>query len=117
MSVEINDVSPKLGEYLLKGWTMLGTSCVDHPSVPLMRERGGTKCICVLCDDKYYVEDGENLLMYMKQQPKKEEEQKETIEKKEEITEMKEEKQPQKEEKKEEKQLSKLPQMTNQTMF
>ena len=71
--MSLGDVSNKLGSYLLKGWTMLASSCVEHPSVPLMREPKGTKCICVLCDDRYYVEDGENLLMYMKSQPKQEE--------------------------------------------
>ena len=71
--MSLDDISSKLGVYLLKGWTMLASSCVDHPSVPLMREPKGTKCICVLCDDKYYVEDGENLLMYMNAPPKKEE--------------------------------------------
>ncbi|BFU18231.1 Sjogren's syndrome/scleroderma autoantigen 1 (Autoantigen p27), putative [Entamoeba histolytica HM-1:IMSS-B] len=63
--LKMDMVSEKLGKYLLQGWTMLGSCCINHPTVPLMRERGGKKCICVLCDDKYYVEDGNNLLMYL----------------------------------------------------
>ena len=82
MSDSLDECSKLLGDYLLKGWTMLGCYCQKHTTVPLMRERKGNKCICVLCDDRYYVEEGDHLLMYMtkpnnaqeKQQEKKPEE-------------------------------------------
>ncbi|KAL7722592.1 hypothetical protein QTN25_000211 [Entamoeba marina] len=60
----MQDTSALLGKYLLEGWTMLGSCCYVHNTVPLMRERGGNKCICVLCDDRYYVQEEGKLLMY-----------------------------------------------------
>ncbi|ELP84975.1 hypothetical protein EIN_310080 [Entamoeba invadens IP1] len=69
--MSMDQVSNLLGKYLLQGWTMLQASCHVHPTVPLMRERGGKKCICVLCNDRYYIEDGESLLMYITKKEEK----------------------------------------------
>ncbi|KAH3732365.1 hypothetical protein Pelo_16803 [Pelomyxa schiedti] len=48
---KVVDVSGRLGELLLKGWTMLAETCpvcVDA-GVPLMRERRTMKMLCVKC--------------------------------------------------------------------
>lgn len=46
-----NNASGRMGELLLKGWTMLGSSC-DECSVPLMRNKQMDE-ICVVCERNY----------------------------------------------------------------
>ncbi len=46
-----DNASGKMGELLLKGWTMLGSSCEDC-YVPLMRNKQMDE-ICVVCERNY----------------------------------------------------------------
>jgi len=48
------DPSQLLGEYLLKGWTMMGDACTfcNH-GVPLMRSKAADQLICVMCGKDY----------------------------------------------------------------
>jgi uncharacterized Zn finger protein (UPF0148 family) len=46
-----NNASGRMGELLLKGWTMLGSSC-DECNVPLMRNKQMDE-ICVVCEKNY----------------------------------------------------------------
>ena len=47
------DASKKIGEYLLKGWTMLGDNCPHGCNVPLMRSRDGSSLVCYGCDTDF----------------------------------------------------------------
>lgn len=42
--------SKKMGENLLRGWTMLGENCPNGCLVPLMRSRDKSQLVCVACD-------------------------------------------------------------------
>ena len=55
MTVEqIEDPSARLGDYLLKGWTMMGDVCEDCPQgIPLMRSKAQDQLICVACMKDY----------------------------------------------------------------
>ena len=46
-----DNASGKMGELLLKGWTMLGSSC-EECYVPLMRNKQLDE-ICVVCERNY----------------------------------------------------------------
>ncbi len=46
-----DNASGKMGELLLKGWTMLGSSC-EECYVPLMRNKQMDE-ICVVCERNY----------------------------------------------------------------
>ena len=56
-----DNVSAKLGEYMLKGWTMLGTSCPipDCVGTPLMKNRKNDVMTCVSCDRTFTEKDGQ----------------------------------------------------------
>ena len=56
-----DNVSVKLGEYMLKGWTMLGTSCPikDCAGTPLMKSRKNDVMMCVCCDRTFMDKDGQ----------------------------------------------------------
>ena len=41
--------SKLIGEYLLKGWTLLGENCANGCNVPLMRSRDKSSLVCVSC--------------------------------------------------------------------
>ena len=41
--------SKLIGEYLLKGWTLMGETCSKDCNVPLMRSRDKSSLICVGC--------------------------------------------------------------------
>eukprot|EP00698_Gefionella_okellyi_P023991 TRINITY_DN8350_c0_g1_i1.p1 TRINITY_DN8350_c0_g1~~TRINITY_DN8350_c0_g1_i1.p1 ORF type:complete len:286 (-),score=65.24 TRINITY_DN8350_c0_g1_i1:49-858(-) len=46
-----DNVSAAMGQYLLKGWTMLSDVCPNPDcNVPLMRERGSKRMLCVSCE-------------------------------------------------------------------
>jgi uncharacterized Zn finger protein (UPF0148 family) len=47
------DASKKIGEYLLKGWTMLGDNCPNGCNVPLMRSRDNKSLLCLGCDTDF----------------------------------------------------------------
>ena len=48
------DPSAKLGEYMLKGWTMMGDICLECPQgIPLMRSKAQDQLICVACKKDY----------------------------------------------------------------
>ena len=57
----LNDISSKLGQRMLQGWTMLGTSCPkpDCRGTPLMSLNGQSLMECVSCDEGYNILDGE----------------------------------------------------------
>jgi uncharacterized Zn finger protein (UPF0148 family) len=46
-----NEASSKMGDLMLKGWCMLGSSC-DDCNVPLMKSKQGDE-ICVVCDRNF----------------------------------------------------------------
>lgn len=48
----IDKATAKMGELMLQGWTMLAESCSNPacPGIPLMRKRGSTKSVCLLCN-------------------------------------------------------------------
>ena len=56
----LNVVSSKLGQRMLQGWTMLGTSCPkpDCRGTPLMSLNGQSLMECVSCDEGYNILDG-----------------------------------------------------------
>ena len=50
---EMNDSSQKIGDFLLKGWTMLGDNCPHGCNVPLMRSRDKRSLVCLGCDTDF----------------------------------------------------------------
>lgn len=52
-----DDISSKLGQKMLLGWTMLGETCPNElcRGTPLMKEGSHGTMICVGCDSKYIV--------------------------------------------------------------
>jgi uncharacterized Zn finger protein (UPF0148 family) len=61
-----DQVSAKLGEYMLKGWAMLGTLCPVETCVgtPLMRNKNDGNMICVSCERRYKFDGtSENLII------------------------------------------------------
>jgi uncharacterized Zn finger protein (UPF0148 family) len=55
-------ISSKLGERMLKGWTLLGTPCPNEncPGTPLMSNKGGPM-LCVGCERSYEQDDSGRL--------------------------------------------------------
>ncbi|KAI8868867.1 hypothetical protein GQ42DRAFT_163839 [Ramicandelaber brevisporus] len=49
-AAKLEDVSSRIGKYLLQGWTLLGDECSRDCGTPLMKERGTTNKYCVACD-------------------------------------------------------------------
>ena len=52
----MNDSSQKIGDFLLKGWTMLGDNCPHGCNVPLMRSRDKKSLVCLGCDTDFLAE-------------------------------------------------------------
>jgi uncharacterized Zn finger protein (UPF0148 family) len=50
MRMPTQDATKKIGENLLKGWTLLGDVCPAGCNVPLMRSRDKQQLICCACD-------------------------------------------------------------------
>ena len=50
-----------MGELLLAGWAMLAEACPksECAGTPLMRQKGAEVALCVRCDQKFTVTDGE----------------------------------------------------------
>jgi uncharacterized Zn finger protein (UPF0148 family) len=49
----MTDASKKIGEHLLKGWTLLGDNCPNGCNVPLMRSRNNKSLVCLGCDTDF----------------------------------------------------------------
>jgi uncharacterized Zn finger protein (UPF0148 family) len=66
----LNNISGKLGEKLLKGWTMRAESCLDAScrGTPLMQESAGKPLLCVSCGEEYEIKDGH--LYHVQAEPK-----------------------------------------------
>lgn len=62
----VNQVSDKLGQYMLKGWTMLGSTCPmkECNGTPLMKDQKDPAgfMICVACDGKYQCGHGGDIV-------------------------------------------------------
>lgn len=56
----LNDISGKLGEKLLKGWTMRAESCLNTlcRGTPLMQENSSAPLLCVCCNGQYELQNG-----------------------------------------------------------
>lgn len=50
---EQDNVSGLIGQYMLKGWTLLGAQCPKCVSTPLMSQQGGSR-YCVLCKEQVH---------------------------------------------------------------
>ncbi|KAF4733896.1 hypothetical protein FOZ63_029691 [Perkinsus olseni] len=55
-----SDTSAAIGEYLLKGWAMLGDSC-PQCCIPLLRSPDRVKMVCVGCNSEWPVDGAPNL--------------------------------------------------------
>jgi uncharacterized Zn finger protein (UPF0148 family) len=51
-------VSGLIGQYMLKGWTLLGAQCPKCEATPLMRQGKGPR-YCVSCKEQVHEEEGE----------------------------------------------------------
>jgi len=55
---KVDEISEKLGQYMLKGWTLMDIHCsVGSCSCPLVKSREGVM-LCAACDTEY-IEEGE----------------------------------------------------------
>lgn len=50
---QTDNATKKIGENLLKGWTLLGEVCPAGCNVPLMRSRDNQHVICCACDKDF----------------------------------------------------------------
>lgn len=48
-----DSASKRIGENLLKGWTLLGENCPDGCNIPLMRSRDQSKLVCCECSKDF----------------------------------------------------------------
>jgi len=74
----MNEVSKKLGEKMMSGWTMLDIHCpADECACPLMRDKSGLM-LCVSCGSevKHETSDSSNLVVVTKKQEKEKEKEK-----------------------------------------
>ena len=54
-----HDATKKIGENLLKGWTLLGDVCPKGCNIPLMRSRDKQHLICFACDTDFMQPENE----------------------------------------------------------
>nr|ABV22161.1 conserved hypothetical protein [Perkinsus chesapeaki] len=65
-----SDTSSAIGEYLLKGWAMMGDSCPEC-CVPLLRSPDRVRMICVGCHSEWPSDETPNLSNGVTQQSQK----------------------------------------------
>lgn len=61
-----NQISAKLGEKMLQGWTMLAESCIDFDTcggTPLMKDPKAGAVVCLSCNKEYQYTDAGELVL------------------------------------------------------